>query len=441
MPQEIHILKDLRKLLAVGSGVGIEIGAADLTVVVARVRPNHVRVQGRLLVENYASRPAAEWGAEYAGFLKSINAGRLSATVLLPRREVIVRHVPLPGVAKKDLERALRFQIDTLHPYGEDEIVWAWSPLSFGNVLVGIVRRQTVERYASMFAEAGVAVASFTFSAAAVHAAVRTNTTLALPAEGFVALGPSASGGVEVYGESISRPVYSADFDLPAPRAAALALSELRLPPDTAPRMLEEVLPRPQVNPVENDISRNARPYATALAGACPRLAPAANLLPPEHRRNNSLAVFIPSIVLAALVLLIAGAMAAYANWSERQYLRDLQAEIARLEPARRKAESLDKQTQQATLRARLLDDFREQTRKDLEAMNEITRLVEYPAWTTQFQMDRTAARLGGEAPQTANLVKILDSSPFFERTSILYSHPGAKGEAFQLQTNRRAGK
>ena len=62
MPKQIQIFKDLRKLLAFGSGVGIEIGAADLTVVVARVRPKHVRVTGRLVIENYAARPAAEWG-------------------------------------------------------------------------------------------------------------------------------------------------------------------------------------------------------------------------------------------------------------------------------------------------------------------------------------------------------------------------------------------
>ena len=42
---------------------------------------------------------AAEWGAEYARFLKASGAERLSATVLLPRREVIVRQLALPGVA------------------------------------------------------------------------------------------------------------------------------------------------------------------------------------------------------------------------------------------------------------------------------------------------------------------------------------------------------
>src|SRR5215467_6104436 len=146
MPKEIQIFKDARKLLAFGSGVGIEIGATDLTIVVARVRPNGVRVPGRMVIEDYASRPAAEWGAEYARFLKASGAERVSATVLLPRREVIVRHVALPGVARKDIEGALRFQLDTLHPYGEDDIVWAWSPLAYGNVLVGIVRKQVIDQ-------------------------------------------------------------------------------------------------------------------------------------------------------------------------------------------------------------------------------------------------------------------------------------------------------
>jgi hypothetical protein len=441
MPQQIQIFKELRKLLAFGSGVGIEIGATDLTVVVARVRPNGVQVPGRLVIENRASRPAAEWGAEYARFLKSVGVDRVSATVLLPRRDVIVRQVALPGVAKKDIESALGFQLDTLHPYGDDEIVWAWSPLAFGNALVGIVRRQTVDRFATMFTEAGIAVSSFTFAAAAVHAAIRTNVSMAPPANGFVALGHGASGRVEVYGESTAKPVYSAEFELTPERAAWLALSELRLPADTPAKTIEEVLPRPQKNPIENDLSRNARPYATALAGACPRLAPAANVLPPQYRRYTSRAMFIPSIVLAVLALLISGSMAVYGSWSQKQYLQQIQAETDRLEPMRKRADALERQTKQARARAELLDTFRQQTRKDLEALNELTHLLEPPAWTNNIVMSRGDVRIGGEAPQTSGLVKILDGSPYFERTEILMSGASGKGEAFQIRTNRRSGK
>src|SRR5689334_1337615 len=153
MALSLPISKDLRKLMAFGSGVGIEIGAADLEVAVARVRPSKIEVLGRLTVANFATRPAAEWGAEYARFLKSLGEGHRSATVLLPRRDVIVRQLALPGVATQNIESAIPFQLDTLHPYGEDEVWWGWSPLGYGSVLAGIARRETVERYHHLFTE------------------------------------------------------------------------------------------------------------------------------------------------------------------------------------------------------------------------------------------------------------------------------------------------
>ena len=440
MPLDFPISKDFRKLLAFGSGVGLEIGVTDLEVAVTRVRPNRIQVLGRLSIENYATRPAAEWGAEYGRFLKASGAERLSATVLLPRREVIVRQIALPGVAAKDVEGAIRFQLDTLHPYGEDDVVWGWSPLGYGSVLVGIVLRATMARYAGMFVEAGIAVRSFTFSAAAVHAAIRLNGT-GLSGEGFVALSRAASGAVEVYGESPSRPLFSAEFDLAPQRATMLARSELRLAADTAPRTLEEMLPKPAVNPVQNDLSRNALPYATALSGACPRFTPAANVLPLEYRRFNSRAVFVPTMVLAALLLLVAGSMAVYASWSEKQYIKQIDSQIATLEPLHKRADFLDKETAHARARAQLLDQFRKQTRTDLDALNELTRLLEPPAWSNNIELTRDTVRISGEGPQTAPLLKILDASPFFEKTEIQMSAPRASGETFQIRTNRRRGK
>jgi hypothetical protein len=407
---------------------------------VARVRPGKVRVLGRLVIEDFASRPAAEWGGEYTRFLKSLSAERFSATVLLPRREVIVRQVALPGVASKDLESAIRFQLESMHPYGEDEVVWGSSPLAFGSVLVGIARKEAIDRYATMFLEAGVPVASFTFSAAAMHAAIRLNSAPA-PAGGFVALSRTAAGAVEVYGESPSRPVFTAEFDLPPARAAALALSELRLTPGSQPYALEDLLPKPLVNPIANDLSRNARPYATALAGACPHLAPAANVLPPGQRRSNSRTVFVPTAILGALVLMVVGAMAAYSSWSERDYLHKLNQQIAALEPARKKADALDRQYEQLRARAVLLDQFHRQTRADLDALNELTHLIEPPAWTRLIELNRDNARLGGDAPQTAPLPKILDSSPYFEGTEIMTTSRGPNGETFQLRTNRRKSR
>jgi hypothetical protein len=362
--------------------------------------------------------------------------GHLTATVLLPRREVIVRQVMLPGVAARDRENAIRFQLDTLHPYGETDVCWGWSPLPGGAALVGIVRRETVERYAQLFAEAGIAVSSFTFSAAALHGATRLQG-LGERAAGFLALGRAPNGAIEVYGESEARPIFSAEFDLAPQRAAVLALAELRLPPDTAPWALEAVLPRPDANPVENDLSRNALPYATALSGACPWLSPLANVLPAEHRRSSSRALFLPTIVLAILALLTAGALAAYGNYADHRYLREIQAEIARLEPQARRAAVLDQQLENVRARARLLDQFRGQTRADLDALNELTRLLEPPIWTNAINLDRDSARISGEAPQAAPLLKQLDASALFQNSEFQVLTRSPTAENFQIHTLR----
>jgi Tfp pilus assembly protein PilN len=428
----------LRKLLQFGSGVGIEIGVSDLEVVAARVRPNKVQVLGRLVIADFANRPAAEWGAEYSRFLKPLGLGHVSATVLLPRRDVIVRHLSLPGVTGKDVEGAVRFQLDSLHPYGEDEISWGWSPLAYGAVLVGIARRATVQHYLDLFLAAGIKVVSFTFSAAAVHSAVRLNGHA--HTAGFLTVSPAASGGVEVYGESQSRPVFSAEFQLAPERAALLGLAELRLDPETAPLKLEDVLPKPAVNPVENDLSRNARPYVTALSGACPWVAPAANMLEPGQRQASSRAVFIPTVVLAAILLLVAGAVVAYNSYADKRYLETIEAEIAKTAPLARRADDLDHQILQARQRAQMLDQVRNLTREDLQALNELTRLIEPPAWLTSTTLTRADVRINGEAPQAAPLVKILDSSPLFENATIELSGPATsgKGETFQIRALRK---
>ena len=430
--------KDIRKLLAFGAGVGIQIGATDLEIAAARVRPSSIHVLGRTTLANFASRPAAEWGMEYAHFLKSLGLQHVSATVLLPRRDIIARHVALPGVAPGDMENAIRFDLDSLHPYGEEEICWGWSPLSKGAALVGMARKSAIDRYIEMFAEAGIAVASFTFPAAAIHAAIRLNGHS--EGAGFIALSRTASGSVEVYGESVARPVFSAEFDLTPQRAALLALAELRLPPDTAASQLEEVLPKPAVNPVENDLSRNALPYATALAGACPRFAPAANVLPREHRRLNSRAMLIPSIALAAVVLLLVGGFWGYSVYADRKYLAALKAEIARFQPRAERASRLDREFDHVEAQVRLLDQYRGQTHADLDALNEVTKLLTPPIWTNNLDLTRDSVRLMGDAPQAAGLVKILDSSPFFENSIMDSENPnqGGAGEVFQIHTSRR---
>jgi Tfp pilus assembly protein PilN len=427
---------DLRTLLAFGSGVGIEIGDCDLAVTLSHVRPNGVRVAASTLIRNFRERPAGEWGTEYSRFLREQGAGHLAATVVAPKREVIVRQIALPGVSAKDFGAAVGYQAETLHPYGDDEVVFGWQRLSDnGAALIGIIRRAVLDAYLEKFAEAGVAVASFTFSAAVAHGALRLYAEP--PAAGLLATIPAENGEIEVYGESPARPVFSALFDLPAARAISMAAAELRLPPNTEASRLDQILPPPLSGSL--DFPRSTVPYAASLAGACPRLAAAANLLPEERRSANSRMVFVPTAILAALVLLVAGAVFGYSRIEERRYLAVLEAESARLQPQVKKIDALDKSIERARARVRLLDEFRGRSKYDLDTLNELTKLLAPPIWVSSTELNRDAVVLAGEADQAAPLLKLIDSSPYFKESGFqIPIVKAAKSEMFRIRALRR---
>jgi Tfp pilus assembly protein PilN len=223
-------------------------------------------------------------------------------------------------------------------------------------------------------------------------------------------------------------------------RAAALALSELRLPPDTAPVTLETVLPKPVSNPVENDLGRNPMPYATALAGACPWMAPAANVLPKEMRRLNSRMLFVPTMVLASIAVLLTAGIWAYSAYADRQYLAHLNTLIEGVSARAQRAGQLDRQFDEAQARVKILDRYREQTRSDLDALNELTRLIAPPAWTSVVDLDRDKVTVSGEAQQAATLPQIISASPLFQGAKLDMANPipGGVGESFQIQAARR---
>jgi hypothetical protein len=431
---------DVRRWLAFGSGVGIEMRDGDLHAVIARVRPSGATVLGALTIPDFRNRPAAEWGVIVTEFLRRNAAGHIAATVLLPRHDVIVRQVNLPGVGERDLQSAIRLQIDSLHPFSEDEVYYSWARLgSTSSVLVGIVRREVLDGYAALMAEAGVKVSAFTFSAAVLYSAIRLT---AVPPPEFLLTHPGTAS-VEVYGESAARPLYSATLPVGPDRAAALGRSELRIDPDTGAHSLAGMLPAPAETPKRLEAGSELfagylMPYATALAGACPWLAIDGNLLPADRRRASSRMRLIPTFTLAAILACFLILLALQSAWADSRYLGVLQHEIRRYEPAARRVDALDKSIVAVRNRSQSLDDFRRRAKLDMDTLAEVTRLIEPPGWVSGLEMDRNTVQLAGESDQAAPLLEAFDKSPLLARSE--FTMPitrSGTGEMFRIRTSR----
>lgn len=423
----------IRKFLAIGSGVGIEItglrGAETLRVSAVRVRPNGARVLGGFSIENAAQQPAAEWGQTYSAFIKKLGLNHIVATVLLPREDVILRQVAVPGVSDKDLPAAVGFHMDGLHPYAEEDVVSSWARLpGTSTVLVAIVRKAALERYGAWFSEAGIKVASFTCAPAAIYSARRL--FVSEPPPPVLAM-EEVNGRMELYGESPSRPLFSAAFDATPERAAALACAELRLDGLTETRSFHALLG------AEPPLS-----YAAALVGACPHLALKINLLPDEMRATNSRALWVPTGIAAGLVIMAAAALAAYPAIEDRRYLKSLNAEIEKVRPQATQAAQLDKDIATARRRTLALDEVRKRSKLDIDVVGEMTKILPPPIWLNTLEMSRTQVTVAGETDQAAPLLKQIDASPLFEASEFsMQPMRTVTGEVFRIRTNREAGK
>jgi len=449
-----------------GSGIGIEIRGDDLRVVAVRSRPSGVTVLGATTIANYASRPAAEWGADYAAFARDLGLGHVSAAVCLPRQDVVLRQIQLPPMGDKERAAAVRFQLDGLHPFGDDDVAFASAPLTAGLEFTLIASSETIEGYADLFGEAGVAVASFTVAPAVLRTALRSrwdeppHPLLIAELRGDV---------LETYGESEGRPLLSAEMNLrtaSAELAVGRALADLRLEPEALPVFVlagdpppptddeepvrasdwagqdaspaVELLPAPLESPEGFDLSAWLIAFATALEGACPRLGLRANLLPEERRQSDSRWLWAPTAALAALLGILAVGYAVRPMVQDRIYAAELQTRIDRLDAINAEAEQARGRTEEIRRKTATLERLAARAQQDLRIMSELSEVTPDTAWLSLLQIDDDGAQLTGVADRSAPLLSVLNDTRSLQAASFLASlRKTDEGEQFRIGAER----
>jgi Tfp pilus assembly protein PilN len=454
-------------LTRLGSGLGIEIRGEDLRVVAVKSRSGGVTVLGSTTIERFGERPAPEWGRELADFLRANGVSHAAATVCLPRRDVIVRQIQLPPMPPKERQSAVRYQLDGLHPFADDEICWASATLRKAAkpgaptpVAVVIAERERVDSYANLFEEAGIPVSAFTVSAAALHAALRVRWDE--PPKPFLV---AAIEGdlMEVYGESDGRPLLSAEMNLRnsgPERALGLAAADLRLDegqtasivvagaaPEDAPELpgldwksTAELFPTPLGAPADFNLRRDLIAFSAALENACPRLGWRANLLPEERRKTDSRWRYVPTAAIAALLALLAVGFAIRPAIQDRAYAAALEKRIAELEAVAAQTEAAHGEAEQVRRKFEILSELSARTQTDLRILREVSTVLPATAWLTSIEIDDSGARLVGEADSAAPLLEAVNRASVLSDAQFSTSlRKIDEGERFQIAAKRRA--
>ena len=461
-----------KHILRWGAGCGIEVRGSDLRVVAVKSRPGSFKVLGRIEIADFRSRPRSEWGSEFATLLRNLKLSHLAATVSLPRSEIMVRQLKLPPLNRKELAAAVRYQLETLHPYETDQVYTAFAPLGETAegvtqvpVAVLIAQKTIVDGYADLFESAGVAVASFTAGAAAFYTGVRVRWDS--PPVPFLVADLQRTG-IEIYGEGENRPLFSGAFESQSPeRVLSLAGADLRLQesepasvvfcgadggeddsarPQIARdlgdtfsfRSATELLPSPAAAVPEFDEGRDAAALAVALESACPRLGWQANLLPRARRKRNSHWMYAPTAVLVAALILLVFAYPLRRVIQDRSYLQALEAETTRLEQDVSSVAAARSQGQQAATRIEVLRSLHARSEADLRMVSELSQQLPDTAWLSNLEIRDEGVQMYGEALAAAALLATINGAPTLENAAFTTSLVKTdSGERFQIAAQR----
>ena len=324
------------------------------------------RIHGDLA--NFRERPAGEWGSEYLRFLRrarreppGCDGDRAEAGSDRPADRAARAwrtRISQPRSATRWKRCILTATMKSL---------CGWRRVSDnGAALIGIMRRRALDAYLEKFAEAGV-------SRGLLHvfrggAARRGAPVSGPPAEGFA----GARRDLErrdrsLWREPVARRYFPRSSICRRDGRCALAAAELRLPPDTQPLRIDQILPVPSVAPADFDFSRSThgvrrlarRGLSPAGAGGEPAAGRAA-----QHELAHDVCAFgdpgrrccwwWPARSSATR-----GSKSATTWPSSRRTAPSC-------EPQVKKIAALDKSLQLARARARLLDEFRGRSKYDL---------------------------------------------------------------------------
>ncbi len=428
----------LRRWTSFGTGVGIAIEAERLEFALVSVRPQGIQVLDALEIQRYRERPAAEWGAEYAAFLSKHKIKHIAALAVLPAKEVISRTLTLAGVGDGELDSAVRYQLDGLHPFAEEEAASSYARLEEPHrecIAIGIARTDIINEYATFFEEAGVDLAGFATPASVYYSALRVLQRT--PQDEFLAIRERESS-LEIYAETKANPLYFVELQQEAARAIAIAASQVRLPEGGGEGKLAAYLPF-----AESKLAVSPLAYAAALNAALPRQCLAVNLLPAERRKAFSPWRWAPTLALLAAAIFVGVALYYFQDFSNRRLIAALDAEAQALSP--RVAQVRSAETKRQAIQAKLdsLNEFSRQPREDLDSLRELTRLVPASAWMSRMEMSRGSVTMMGETEQATEILKIIDDSPLFANTEFTAQVGRAANnrEVFQIRTQREKPK
>ena len=429
------------------SAVGIDISEKRfvLSSVVRGLRG--LRVGRSLVLEDFQGMEPAELHGKIHGFISSNGLNTENVIIGLGRDRVAVKQVELPLEVEENLDQVVQFQVNKLEPSEDLKVCFDYLVLDRDekskriSLQIVMVPRDTVDEIIALLGDLGLRPASMCLSSIGLHQLLRfhedgiseyPSIILRCEEETLEAIlvggpGKHFSCHQPVNGEEIPLEFLGSVLDTLLSQVTLEGSEQVQgiyLAGSGAEEFLEPVRERfgsaellsSGVNLEFEGTARSSLSVtgcAVGLAASSLTRSPFSklNLIPPAMRRSRTQLSYIPTVVLAALLLVLVGLSASREYLQQSQLLVGISAQAAELRPRAASVIEIREEADQLAELAVELSTMLSGRQRALSVLKDLTELIPEDTYLQSVRIELNKVTMTGFADTASSLTTILQES------------------------------
>ena len=453
-------------MLNLDAAVGIEIGDRRLVLSPVTKKLRGLKVAPHLILEDFRELGRADIHAKIQEFVSANGLNTENVIVGIGRNQVVVKELELPLEVEENLDQVVKFQVNKLEPSDNISVWYDYLVLNRDDkakklsLQIVLVPRETVEEVVTLLAELGLRPAAMRLSSLGLHQlmglhedGITEHPSIILrfeedAVEALLVNGPSRhfSQYRPADGEADKLALLTAALDDLLSHMDLNGVEQVQgvyLTGSGGREVLELVRERFGAaellsDGVKLDLEGVAR-SSLALTGCAVGLAVSSltrnpfskfNLIPPEIRRSRTQLKYLPTIVLAVLVLFLVGLSAARGYLQQSQLLADYSAQADKLKPLVEGVTKTRGEADQLSGLAVEMSTMLSGRQRVLSVLKELTALIPDDAYLQSVRIETSKVNMTGFSDNASSLIPILQQSNCLTKVETKY-----------ITRDRRSGK
>ncbi|HSW39440.1 MAG TPA: pilus assembly protein PilM [Acidobacteriota bacterium] len=433
------------------TGIGIEFRGEDMLISAYQSNFSSAAFTHFKRIAGYRLRDNEDVRREISTFFRTNGLARESILLGLPRGDVVLRHLDFPPEVADNLEQVIRYQVQSYEPTEEDRFYYDYAVMNRSKaqkrikVLLVTIRKNRLDESLRLLLDFDIRPVGIINSSIGLtniflhgHKQLKEKTfLLADVREESLELIVLRDGELlysretfrenqqswkEIFLKEVGDAVSAAQLTpqdniekiVLAGESSEAAYNELKgLAGDFEPFSTSIRL----TMPVENSRHLQDAASCLGLAFSAQERHPAIgiNLLPRDLRMRQTRWAYVPTIFLAAIILVLLAGLGLHHMIQNRNLVGELEREIQSLSEPVKKVQDLQAEAGELETKVKLIEQLLHNDDRNLEVLQELTEILPADTFLRNYSNRDGTIQLMGLSGSSSDLIPMLEQSSYLK--------------------------